>query len=273
MESIYNLILALLISRAPTHVVEKLYIPPITVYILVGFVLGPSLLNVISEDIGQSLITLSLLILLFYTGLNIDFRGAKAVLKESLILTASGVLTTLTLVIPTLVLRGYDPLAALVVGVSLANTATEVVIVALNYSRLPHEDVKRVLIISSFLDDLIAISFISVINYLALGSLTNVLSYVAKLSALSLAVVSATLIIMRRSSRLFRLMINPRHVISLSSLILFLTIYLGYLADGGLTFSAYLAGIAISMLRTVNDPTLIYVIRVGGVSYTPKCNT
>ncbi len=258
-----QLILALFIARILALLLDRVYVPGITAYILAGIFLGPSVLGIITNVSTDILVNFSLIFLIFYSGLNVDFKGLGSYIKDALITTASGAGITIALTLAVMLYLEFPPLAALVVAIAIANTATEIVVVMLEHTGSIGDEFRRVLIMASFLDDLIAIAFIAILKGAILGNYFAVAYEVAKLVVFISAVLGTMYFIVKKMHKfIYPLIINWDYLLIMSSVILFGLVYLAMVTHVGEIYGAYVAGLAISMLRLVKDPTLIYEVRV-----------
>ncbi len=258
-----QIILALFISRVIALLLNKAYVPGITSYILTGIILGPYVLGLITDVSPDVLVNFSIILLFFYSGLNVDFKGLGGYLKEALITTLSSAGITLAITLGVMMYLNYPLISSLVIGVSIANTATEVVVVMLKYISGISDEFRRVLIMSSFLDDLIAVGFIGVLRGAILGNYLSVVSEIGELIIFLTAATGLMYLITKKLSRLiYPLIINWDYLLILSSAILFGTVYFAMIVGVGEIYGAYIAGLAVSMLRLVKDPTLVYNVRV-----------
>ncbi|MEM4519802.1 MAG: cation:proton antiporter [Sulfolobales archaeon] len=254
---VLNLLVALLISRVLAALGEGLGLASLTIYVLSGYLLGQHFLGLLS-GFDELLLDLSFITLFFYVGLNVDLRMGKSVFRESLIISSLGVLTTIASVTLSIYLMGVDLLTSLLVGLALSNTATEVVFLTLKPSELGGEVVKRVIITSSFFDDLLMIGFISVLGVVGSRGF-ELTSLAAKqvLFAVAVFVLGSLL-----TKVLSRRLVTHRLITNVAVLLLFTVTLAGYLVGVDLAFSAYFAGIALGMLRLVKDPMLVNIVRL-----------
>ncbi|MCD6324559.1 MAG: cation:proton antiporter [Desulfurococcales archaeon] len=258
-----EIVLALFLSRILALLLDRVYVPGITSYILTGIILGPSLLGLITDVSPDMLVEFSIILLFFYSGLNVDFKGLRSYFKEAVVTTLSGAGITIALTLGVLSYLGLSPTASLVVAVSIANTATEVVVIMLKYVGGLEDEFKRVLIMASFLDDLIAVGFIAVLRGAILGNYASVMIEVAKLAAFMVSVLGLMYLFVRKLSKyIYPLIINWNYLLIVSSAILFGLVYLALKTSVGEIYGAYVAGLTISLLRLVKDPTLVYNVRV-----------
>lgn len=260
---LYLIAFSVFIANAIAFALKKLTIPPIAAYIFTGILLGPSVLGIVHDITKGQLITFSLLLLLFYTGLNVDFKGLKSYLGLALEITLIGVGFTVGITVAAMMWAGYGLLPSLVVGISLGNTATEVVVIMLRHSYGVSEEFRRVLVMASFMDDIVAIVFMSLLAGVISGNVAGVGADLLKITGFMTAfLLAAYIIFVKNSSRIYRLVIEWDMFVMLASLILFGTIFAARAASISDIMGAYVAGLMLSTLRLIHDPTLVYTVRV-----------
>jgi len=245
-------------------ILDRFEIPAITAYIVTGIILGPSVLNLISSGMPENLVTLTFFFLLFYTGLNVDFKGIREYLGKSLIITFGGVGLTIFLAVVLLTTyMGLGVLPALVIAIAISNTATEIVVVMLEHSYEVSDEIRRILVMSSFIDDILAILFMSLLRGAILGEIADVLLELIKLMGFFIISIAVTAVVTKYVPRLiYPLFVNWDHLLFLSSAIFFGMVYAAHALGISEIFGAYIAGLIIGMLRLVHDPTVMYTVRV-----------
>jgi len=262
-ELIALLLLSLALARITSFILSKIYIPPIASYMLTGIIIGPSLVNLINVgNYPKGLVTLALLFLLFYAGLNVDFRGFRHYFKESILLTLGGVLLTSTLIMVTLRYLGFPLYASIIAAISLSNTATEVVVIMLEQAGSIDDTFKRVVISASFFDDILAVILMSVIKGGIIGGFEALIDILKFIVSFVLVLITFILIIKFFQGLIHAIIVNWGYLVTLSSIIFFALPFIFNELGLGTTLGAYLAGLLISSLRLVHDPTLIYTVRV-----------
>jgi cell volume regulation protein A len=135
-------------------------IPDVLILMLVGIVIGPVLGIVTPEDFGKvgSLIaTIALVVILFEggTALNLSVLG-KSLGTTGLLAVASFVLTAVIIALIGFFTLGLAALAAIILGVTLGNTSSAVVIPMVSSLRLS-EKPATVLVLESALTDVLSI--------------------------------------------------------------------------------------------------------------------
>ena len=139
---------------------RKTHIPDVLVLMLIGIVIGPVLGIVKAEDFGKvgSLIaTIALVVILFEggTSLNLNVLG-KSLGTTGFLAIVCFVLTSVIAALAGFLALGLSPLAATILGVTLGNTSSAVVIPMVNSLRLS-EKPATVLVLESALADVLSI--------------------------------------------------------------------------------------------------------------------
>jgi len=139
---------------------RKTNIPDVLVLMLVGIVIGP-VLGVVSPqnfgEIGSLIATIALVVILFEggTSLNLNVLG-KSLGTTGLLAIACFVLTAVIVSLIGFLWLGLSPLAAFILGVTLGNTSSAVVIPMVSALRLSNKTA-TVLVLESALSDVLSI--------------------------------------------------------------------------------------------------------------------
>lgn len=139
---------------------QKTHIPDVLILMLVGIVIGPLLGIVTAEDfgkIGSLIATIALVVILFEggTSLNLNVLG-KSLGTTGLLAMACFVLTAMIASLIGYFALGLPLLASIILGVTLGNTSSAVVIPMVNALRLS-EKPATVLVLESALSDVLSI--------------------------------------------------------------------------------------------------------------------
>lgn len=126
MNQILSVGLILLVALAAGHLAQRLRLPEVTGYLLVGILIGPAALDVITHENLEALQLLSEVALgLILFGIGTIFEGATfARLGRRLaIVTLAEALSACVLVVVTMLLLGVPPAVAMLLGVVAMETA------------------------------------------------------------------------------------------------------------------------------------------------------
>ncbi|MEM2020820.1 MAG: cation:proton antiporter [Zestosphaera sp.] len=247
-----EIFIAVALSQWVLLLLSKYGVPDIPIYVIAGMVLGNSCFT--DQSLNDFLAEIVLIFLFFYAGVNVNMESVRRYLREALSLTLCGVTLTVVMVSSLLVYLGVDLITSLLVGVALANTATEVAVVTLRESRVDLIEFRNLVIAASFMDDLLLVVLIALTQSTVFKTpLTQGLSTVL-LHVLFLAVpMLVSLTMSRRVSK-----VSWEGYVTFASALAFTTIFLASRVGVSEYFGVYVAGLTLSLLRLGRDPTLSY---------------
>ena len=168
---IISLSLLFFLGHALSWFFVKTKIPDLLILIIIGVILGPTVLNVIhpAEDLGQAgsvLSVVTLIIILYEGGLHLSF---KDLMESSLMAFSLSLLSFLTIaVLATVALWPVLSLwPAILIGVGIGSTSSAIVIPMVKPLSI-HQQTKTVLSLeSAFTDVLTIVIFLGLLEYLA----------------------------------------------------------------------------------------------------------
>ncbi len=198
-------------------------------------------------------------ILMFYVGLSARIESMRG--ASSVITGVAGVVTTFTLTYLALTTVGLSPTRALVLSISISNTATEVVGALL--LSLSEGDVRDIASSASFIDDIIVAVAIAAIasGEVAPPSIVAKSIPAAVLIAISMLVPKELLKKYRGMARVvFR---SYRDFVVTSMSALFSLAIASYMVGLGPLIGAYLAGLVINGFKGYRDPMIRASVSVG----------
>ncbi|MET1159597.1 MAG: cation:proton antiporter [Thermoprotei archaeon] len=252
------IVLALIAAKLVEVPFRKVGLSPIPGYVIVGLILGSSLLGIIKyPEYLSSIAYLSLVLLMLYTGLTTEFRDVMDFFKEVVLIGFMGVFATFVIVYVALRLLGFSLLISIFVATALSNTATEAVAGVL--ARTRDSRFKSIIIGASFFDDILAVYLITLLTSLSIGeySLTGIVVFTLKALAFIVVVFYISNLLARKYTRFYEYV--SRDYFWFSSLTIVIAFALAFVARiVGLSelLGAYLAGILISRGREYHDPML-----------------
>ncbi len=227
-------------------------VPGVPVYVIVGMVLSNS--GFVDQSLNDFLVKIVLVFLFFYAGVNVNMESVRRYFREALSLTLCGVTLTVMMISSLLVYLGVDLVVSLLVGVALANTATEVAVVTLRESRVGLIELRNLVIAASFMDDLLLVVVIALTQSAVFKTpLTQGLS-TAFLHVLFLAVPMLVYLTMSKWAS----KVSWEGYVTFASALAFTTIFLASLVGVSEYFGVYVAGLTLSLLKLGRDPTLSY---------------
>lgn len=253
-----SLIILIAISQWITLLLTRYEIPSIPVYVMLG-ALYASVLD--SSQASTPVLSMVLLFLFFYAGINVDLDSVKRRLKEALTLTFFNVSLTVILVSFLLVSLGTELLPSLIVSVALANTATEIAIVMLQESRIDLLAIRNLVIAASFMDDLLIVFLVALIQSAVFNTPATVS---AGIVLSNIAFLTIPFIVSYVSFKTVTKMSWNEFVIFASALMFtlsFLSRWIGISEYMGV----YVAGLTLSVIKLRRDPTLTYSTKLSSL--------
>jgi Kef-type K+ transport system membrane component KefB len=246
-----GLILLIAATQWIALLLTKHGISGIPVYVVLG-ALYASFSN--TRQVSTSILSLALLFLFFYAGINVDLDSVRRRFREALTLTFLNVSLTTALVASLLLCLGTDLVASLIVGVALANTATEIAIVVLRESKVDLLTLRNLVIAASFMDDLLLVFLAALIQSTIFEVPVTVSAGLVLLNAVFLAV---PFIISSTTFKSVSRMSWDEFVFFASALMFTLSFTVRSLGVSEY-MGVYVAGLSLSVLRLRRDPTLSY---------------
>ncbi len=269
MELILNIVLIIIVAKLLAEPLRRAGIHSIVGDVLAGLILGPAILGIVQPNTGiKALADFSLIILMLYTGLTSNLRVLGEQKKKIIVTGVSGALTTFTLVFSAAMALGYPLITALFIAIALSNTATETVAAMLE--RMEHKlpaTTHSILIGASFVDDVLAVYLITLLRVLPTTGTIDLYEFTyitIEILAFMVIVLYASKIIMEKyGSRVTKFFADPARMTVTTVMLAFVLALVAKLIGLNEVIGAYLGGLAVSRLRTIRDPTLLGVIRIG----------
>ncbi|MEO3993720.1 MAG: cation:proton antiporter [Desulfurococcaceae archaeon TW002] len=246
-----SLILLIAASQWIALLLTRYGVPSIPVYVILGALYA----NFLSTDQASTpLLSVALLFLFFYAGINVDLDSVRRRLRDVLVLTSLNVSLTVVFVSLLLMSLNTDLLASLVVGVALANTATEIAVVVLQESGIDLLAVRNLIVAASFIDDLLLVFLVALIQSAVFRASFSVSFGAVLLNIVFLGVpFIISYVLFKPVSR----MSWSEFVVFTSALAFTLSLLPRWLGVSE-CLGAYVAGLTLSVLRMRRDPTLTY---------------
>ena len=267
---IFQVVIALLLAKVLGEVLRKGDIHPIVGDILIGILLGPTLLGFLRPEGGiEYLASFGLIVLMFYTGLTSDIR-TLAKRKGLIVLTGiSGVAVTFILIFLTCLGLGLGLWASVFIALALSNTATEVSAIIMEKARGVDTEIKQIVIGASFIDDVLAVYLITLLRVFTEGTIATEVLILTSLKIVVFilaAIYISKLVVTRATNLIYKLLSSPPRMITTSIIIAFSLALVAKLAGLNEVIGAYLGGLAISRLREIHDPMLVNILRIESLS-------
>ncbi len=176
-----HLAIILILSKYVAALSIKFKMPPVLGMIIMGILLGPSVLDIVKTDIViQWLAKLGVILLLFTAGLDTDIAQMKSQGKASLMTAAGGVLVPFALGFFTSRFFGLDVFSATLIGTVLMATSVSVTVMTLIDLKKLHSSEGTTILGAAIIDDVIGILMLTFVFGLH-GGENNILISMAKI--------------------------------------------------------------------------------------------
>ena len=263
---ILQVIVALLAAKIIGEVFRKAYIHPLVADIIIGIILGPSLLGFLDPTSGiKYLAYFGLIILMFYAGLTSNLKVLTEYKGMIIATGVSGVIVTFLLVLSTCLLQGIGIWTALFIAIVLSNTATEVTAIITEAEEKFPSRVKTILVGASFVDDVLAVYFITTLRLIVTGSREYqllIFKTIEIMLFIFLVLYISRLLVTKATRTIYKLFSTPARAVSSTIVIVFTLSLIARIIGLNEVIGAYLGGLAVSRLREIRDPTLINILRI-----------
>lgn len=168
------LVLAIIIlsTKIADSVAIKIGLPAVVGSLLIGIILGPSVLNILQNNTGIELFShIGVVLLMFLAGLESDLKILKKYFNSSLLVGTLGVFVPLIIYFLTSVLFGFETQIALYIGLIFGATSLSITIQVLKELHYIQTKEGAVIIGAAILDDIIVIILLNVmLNIFSDGS-------------------------------------------------------------------------------------------------------
>lgn len=256
MEYLRDLVLLLILAKIFGLILRNKGIHPIVGHVFAGIILGRYILGIVypSREL-ETIASVALLLLLFYTGLTTDFRELRRRSTHIIAMGVMGVVATFTITYLVLSSIGYTGLTAVFIAVALSNTATETVAATIAYAG--GREIRALIVGASFVDDIVAAFMISIVASLSTGSTTNIY-YLSIATTIYMAVVLAiSQVLATKYTKFYKVLSRDYMTFASISLVIAFTLSLGARMMGlSELIGAYLAGLFIGRGREFHDPLI-----------------
>ncbi|MCW1296397.1 MAG: cation:proton antiporter [Candidatus Parvarchaeota archaeon] len=244
-----SLSILLFLTKIFGEISERIGLSSITGEVLVGILLGPSVLNIVApNEFIEIIAMLGVLSLLFLAGLSTAFDSLNDIYKATIIALFSGILS-LVLTFSISRLFGLDTISSIVVGVALISTSISVSIRTLTDIGEIYSKSVKTMVSASVGDDILAILALSLLmGYVNVKTITgfNLLKMFLIVIGFYVIVLNLGSLISRKMTNFFASMKDEQGLISMALVtMLFISIIADKLNITILT-GAFLAGMMLA---------------------------
>jgi len=244
---IYQLAVILLASKIAGDVSARLGQPAVLGKLLIGIVLGPSVLGFVTNtDILSELSHIGVILLMFIAGLETDVDEFKRTGKASTLVGMAGIIVPLSLGYFTGTMLDLAPLESIFLGLLLSATSVSISVQALKEMGKLKSKEGMTILGAAVIDDVLVIVALAFVMSLAGGDVNLGMVILKKVAFFAIAILLGWKAV-PWMLRLFAPLRVTESVISAGLIICFLYAFFADYAGVAAIIGAYIAGVAISV--------------------------
>jgi monovalent cation:proton antiporter-2 (CPA2) family protein len=244
---ILELAIILLASKVAGHISVKLGQPSVLGKLLIGIVLGPSLLGIVNDtDILKELSQIGVILLMFIAGLETDIEEFKKSGKASAMVGGIGALVPLSLGYLAGIALHLPPLQSLFLGLLLSATSVSISVQALKEMGKLKSREGATILGAAVIDDILAIIALAFVMSLAGGDVHLGGIILKKIAFFTIVLLLSWKLVPWILKKFAPLKVTES-VISAALIICFSFAYFAEYTGVAAIIGAYIAGIAISL--------------------------
>ncbi|GAA4718535.1 cation:proton antiporter [Brevibacillus fulvus] len=244
---ILQLAVILLASKIAGEISARLGQPSVLGKLLVGIVLGPSVLGLVTDtEILGELSQIGVILLMFIAGLETDVDEFKRTGKASVYVGIAGIIVPLSLGYLAALMMGLPPLESIFLGLLLSATSVSISVQALKELGNLRSREGTTILGAAVIDDVLVIIALAFVMSLAGGEVHLGMIVLKKVIFFAVALLIGWKVVPWVLKRFAPLQVSEA-VISAALIICFLFAYLAEYAGVAAIIGAYIAGVAISL--------------------------
>ncbi|ANE45450.1 sodium:proton antiporter [Paenibacillus swuensis] len=244
---ILQLAIILIFSKIAGDISVRLGQPSVLGKLLIGIVVGPSVLGLIhSTEVLEELSQIGVILLMFIAGLETDTEEFKRTGKASLFVGMAGIIVPLTLGYGAGLILNLPPLEAVFLGLLLSATSVSISVQALKEMGKLKSREGSTILGAAVIDDILVIVGLAFVMSLAGGEVNLGFIILKKFLFFAVAILLGWILVPWALKRFAPLRVTES-VISAGLIICFFYAYLAEYAGVAAIIGAYIAGVAISV--------------------------
>lgn len=252
---IFQLAIILLASKIAGDLSVKLGQPSVLGKLLIGIVLGPSVLGLVQNtDVLQEISQIGVILLMFIAGLETDTEEFKRTGKASTYVGIAGILVPLSLGYLAGILIGLPPIESVFLGLLLSATSVSISVQALKEMGKLKSREGTTILGAAVIDDVLVIIALAFVMSFAGGDVNLGLVVLKKFAFFAVAILLSWKVVPWALRKFAPLRVTEA-VISAGLVICFLFAYLAEYAGVAAIIGAYIAGVAISLTSYKHEVT------------------
>ncbi|MGY3766034.1 cation:proton antiporter [Vagococcus vulneris] len=249
MDILLTLALIILFTKVADSVALKLGLPSVVGSLIMGIIIGPSVLNIIQNDFSIELLShLGVILLMFIAGVESDLTILKKHFKPSLITGLLGVLVPFITFFITSHFFGYATETSLFIGLIFGATSLSITIQVLKELNFMQTKEGSVIIGAAILDDIIVVILLNMILNLVNPETTtaDIIPFLLKNVVFFVLIILFGKFLMPRLVKLLNYVSVPEKNVAFSLILVFFLSYFAQFIGMSDIIGAFFAGILIS---------------------------
>lgn len=247
MELIFELMIILLASKIAGDISVKLGQPSVLGKLLVGIILGPAVLGLVSESKTlDELSQIGVILLMFIAGMETDLDEFKRSGKASTLVGVSGIIVPLLVGYLTGIIMNMSTFEAIFLGLLLSATSVSISVQALKELNKMQSKEGATILGAAVIDDVLVIIFLAFLMSMAGGEVNLSMIIIKKILFFGGAILASWKIVPWVLKKFAPLKVTES-ILSGGLIICFLYAYVAELTGIAAIIGAYIAGVAISL--------------------------
>ncbi len=246
MKLIFELAIILLASKLAGDLSVKLGQPSVLGKLLIGIILGPAVLGLISETAAlEDFSQIGVLLLMFIAGLETDLDELKRSWQASSLVGISGIIVPMSAGIITGMIMDMTMIEAAFLGLLLSATSVSISVQALKELNKMQSKAGTAILGAAVIDDIVVIIALAFLMSMAGGEVNLTLVLLNKVLFFVAAIIAAWKLVPWMLKKFVPLKVTES-LISAALIICFLFAYAAELSGVAAIIGAYIAGVSIS---------------------------
>ncbi|WP_413309569.1 cation:proton antiporter [Bacillus sp. 1P10SD] len=247
MELIFELAIILLASKLAGDISVKLGQPSVLGKLLIGILLGPAVLGLVSETKTlEEISQIGVILLMFIAGLETDVKEFKRSGKASTLVGVSGIVVPLFVGYIAGIIMNMTNIEAMFLGLLLSATSVSISVQALKELNMMQSKEGTIILGAAVIDDVLVIIALAFLMSMAGGDVNLSMVIIKKVLFFGGAILVAWKIVPWVLKKFAPLKVTES-LISAALIICFLYAYVAELTGVAAIIGAYIAGVAISV--------------------------
>ncbi|MEH7352102.1 cation:proton antiporter [Neobacillus drentensis] len=249
MELIFELAIILLASKIAGEISVKLGQPSVLGKLLVGIILGPAVLGLITETKTlEELSQIGVILLMFIAGMETDLDEFKRSGKASTLVGLSGIIVPLFVGYLAGIMMNMSTFEAIFLGLLLSATSVSISVQALKELNKMQSKEGTAILGAAVIDDVVVIIALAFLMSMAGGDVNLTMVIVTKVLFFAGAILAAWKVVPWLLKKFAPLRVTES-LLSAALIICFLFAYVAELTGVAAIIGAYIAGVAISQTK------------------------